>query len=1295
MDISELDQDVIVQQSSAGLIADFDRSLGPFLRKPNGHLRTRVRVREVARLTSQILEPFQELPQLLDSHLPRWLPALSEAYLACLSTRQRSRSLSARSQWLTPLPDAICKVLYTFCKIRGDKVIVRFLNVETRYLELLLHSLEQAERQTAVPAQDGESQPPNGAQWSWHERYIVLLWLSQLFFAPFDLSTISTGDADDVEQPTISGFAWPDSVPGITLRVIPLAIQFLSCPGKERDGAKALLVRLAMRRDMQEARILNALIHWSLHTLKTASDPTSRSPYYYIGSLSFIAGVLRSSMDTSIMDSHLSEIFYAIEAIASSDDEISTFIKGSALARKMMIKVIRSTATLVLRKQDQSMSESELIETSIGFLLERLADNDTPVRLAASKALSVITLKLEADMASQVVSAVLESLNRNVLWLPSKINSATAPPNRDLTAVDPLEWHGLMLTLAHLLYRRSPPTEDLSDIVHALLMGLTFEKRSPSGSLIGSNVRDAACFGIWALARRYSTAELLQVPKHSVQIARGHDASVSILQVIATELVVTASLDPAGNIRRGSSAALQELIGRHPDTVDHGIAVVQTVDYHAVALRSRAINAVALQATQLSLHYGRALLNATLGWRGIGDLDADARRVAAQSFGNLTAELARADPTATVLTFQSSIELLISHLKSLQTRQVEERHGLLLSLAAVIDALLVILKQEAQNSTNGIISLPFVDLPEALISIWSNSATVKYRKPELIAEAASQLFVSAAPLLVLLGKSPDQLNSYLKSDRLKASEVAREATASTLHDMTLKLEFAVDTWLEKDGDDVTIPASTAALWLLAVSSSERRPHITSTWCDVISRPLSGQNFYHNGHFRALVRAYEIQSVGIDVCQVLTNRWKIEPSVELRVAILQSLLERQILQENPDAFLTLIAEGLDDYHTNARGDVGSHVRLEAIKATKTVWATRQVSQEFMSAIFPRILKLAAEKLDRVRLEAQAALAMVLPESSASAIRHMSFASKEYFTLLFSLCDTTQLDQQICGEWHAEPADMIASLLAGLVTSADTGNEDLVVVSRAALAFFCEESPSGSKSNGSNPAGGHNDDDVSRLRSNLTLVADALINNLRRYILENQDRVVLPTLEVIAYLFHIGIFPGFDQHQPQKSQQQLGGPGQAAAVATEDPINLKRLCLLVQKAGYKTGSVRKLEACIRVYGEIARLGASNGGKDDAASPVMAVQLQKRCEGIAEAKKRLAALLVHPWPRVRSAVVDELWVMFLCEGPQQQEQGQKQQYLAGIDWSKADRAKIRNLVENLGLEQPMQQQPQTLPV
>lgn len=54
MDESEVDRDVVIQRSSADLIADLDRSLYPFLRKPNGQLRTRVREKETSRLVSQV-----------------------------------------------------------------------------------------------------------------------------------------------------------------------------------------------------------------------------------------------------------------------------------------------------------------------------------------------------------------------------------------------------------------------------------------------------------------------------------------------------------------------------------------------------------------------------------------------------------------------------------------------------------------------------------------------------------------------------------------------------------------------------------------------------------------------------------------------------------------------------------------------------------------------------------------------------------------------------------------------------------------------------------------------------------------------------------------------------------------------------------------------------------------------------------------------------------------------------------------------------------------------------------------
>ncbi|GAP82611.2 putative tubulin-folding cofactor D [Rosellinia necatrix] len=1103
--------------------------------------------------------------------------------------------------------------------------------------------------------------------WTWHERYVALIWLSQLFFAPFDLSTISSGDPDEFEQPTIPGFQWPEQVPRITLRVVPLATTYLASPGKERDGAKALLVRLAMRKDMQDLGVLSALVQWALSTLQSTEDAATVSPYYFIGSLSFLAGVLRAAEDTSVMDEHLSGIFYAVQAIHAEDNDVHKVINGSALARKMMIKVTRSIIAIILRKPRQSMSDTEMIETTVGYLLERLADNDTPVRFAASKALSIITLKLDHDMASQIIEAVIESLNRNVLWVKNKSDPGAAPV-RDLTAIDPLEWHGLMLTLSHLLYRRSPPPENLSAIIHALLIGLSFEKRSPSGSSIGTNVRDASCFGIWALARRYSTAELLKVETQSVLVAKGHGPEASILQVIATELVVTASLDPAGNIRRGSSAALQELIGRHPDTIETGISVVQTVDYHSVALRSRAIHEVALRATRLSSHYGRALLEATLGWRGIGDMDASARRVAAASFGTLTAELARTalgDPLGNLAT---SIELLLSRIQNLQVRQVEERHGLLLSLAAIFNSVPGFIESEILREQAN--RLPVSRVYNSLKAILQESRNTKFRKPELMAEANSTLFVSAIPMLLLSISGHrehvpqlntfiqpgfaiiDEVNESLLMESLRFVDNVRSRQPDLFDNLLDVTENCVDDWLDRNEDEVMRPSSEAALMLLLLSKPERRVEIIQDWRGKICILQTPRKRHGNGYFHALSRSQPV------------------------LAYAQSTKD--------------VGEGLDDYTTNARGDIGSHVRLEAIKATKTLWQAQYGNKDLVVRLFPQILRLAAEKLDRVRAEAKSTLEAILQPSDAESFHQLSFTSRDYFSFLFTLRDAARLDPGTCDSAFSTEG-CTSSLLAGLVTSADTGNEDLVVETRAALAELCEAS----------------DEDLHQ-------VCGSLLYNLRLY--AGQDRVLIPTLEVVAYLFHVGLM-----QRCYVASDAAGADAIRTNSGSAQRPNLKQLCLLVQKAAYKTGSVRKLEACIKVYGAIAAIRTETttpittesvatgtkkasdvdgvgsrssidvgmtGQLDSGETPVLERKRQE--EGVAEARKRLGALLLHPWPRVRSMIVDELWNILgpgqggheVVGGNGRQGKEEERKTLLGVDWGKADKPHTNRIVKELGL-------------
>ncbi|EEY14971.1 conserved hypothetical protein [Verticillium alfalfae VaMs.102] len=1084
-DAPEDDRDVKLQKASSDLIADFDRSLTPFLRKPNGELRTRVRISETARLTSTLLDPFQELPQLLDPHLPKWLPVLAASYLENLYTqagrltRPSSAAPSARAQLLEPLPAAIARLVYTLTKIRGAAVILRFLPVEARHLEPLLAALESAERRAARPSllaltdsvrAHAAAAEPSQRDWDLGGALSRALWLAQLLLAPFDLSTISSATRRRPAPP-------------------PSCAARLYCPGPARHHTRVL---------------------------------------------------------------------------------------------------------------------------------------------PCCQALSVITLKLNPDMADEVVDAVLDALNRNVLWAVSAIG--TAEPVRDLSAVDPLEWHGLTLTLSHLLYRRSPPARQLPAIIAALLLALAFEKRSTSGSSVGANVRDAACFGIWALARRYTTAELLAVPTGETTSFSSSSSSSSfppsILQRLATELTVTASLDPAGNIRRGASAALQELIGRHPDTVDKGIWLVQTVDYHAVALRARALHEGALKAAKLSPVYGRALLRGLLDWRGVGDPDAGARRVAGASFGTLTRELSSGQEKKRTQ-FQVSAKMVLERLSGLQNRQVEERHGLLLCLASVLDKFpsLVGAPEDGLSADDVSVAQRVVrEGTDILQGGQPGRPTVVQNSLLEAANRSSSLRCPAPPGFEIV--SPDSTQDLLQ---IVAAVDALPEIPSQVKALVRHFEATISAGLSRPEKSAIAAAAEAALVLLAFSEPAERNRIVTQWAATTRQKPTSRTTSDHGYFAALTMAHPLTTTATRGCtsdtadtpesdmttDAILSRWASDKDIDTRVAILQSLTESVVLQDGAPAFLDLLAQGLNDYTTTARGDVGSHVRLGALRATRCIWrslqsggSTRQQEclRAAVSKLYLNVLRLATEKLDRVRTEAQAVLSLTLTPSYAVWFNKLTFSSRTYLLALLTLyAQDEYIHPLIMEQARADPGAWMAELLAGYVTSADTGNEDLVIAARAALTEYCSIAPA-------------NRDDV----------CIALVRNLSSR--QGQDRVLVPTLEIVAFLYRAGLFAGCRGVDP------------------------KRLCLLVQKAGYKTGSIRKLEACIHVYGCVAMF------EDHAEAAAR------------EARKRLGALMFHPWPRVRSLVVDELWQLFCND-----EAGSR---LKSVDWGRADKGAIRSVVSVLGL-------------
>ena len=831
-----------------------------------------------------------------------------------------------------------------FCKVRGEKIITTFLSNEPRYLEPVLSQFEQSGRLSSEGQQmASQSIVP------WEERYMLLVLLAHLMLAPFPLTSVSTVEPSQTTS-TALGLELPPELPGVVLRILRICARSLHSATKERDAAASLLVRLIVRPDMRANGLQSNVVQWALASVYELSDVSDI--HYCLGVLFFMARLV-SFATTQDIASSLPATYQLCQKIL--DQEAFQFARSSAVARKLIVKTFRNIATRCLTDaRHVALDTVVIIEEVIEFLLGAVADGDTPVRFAASKALSIITMKLDAEMAGDVVQAILGNLQESVYWHGSK---------RSLAGVSPLRWHGLTLTLAHLLYRRALAPDQLPAVLNALLLALGFEQRSATGGSVGASVRDAACFGIWALARRYTSAELLAVDTSSVGASSGQSC-LSVLQILAIELIVTACLDPSGNIRRGASAALQELIGRHPDTVEEGIALVQIVDFHAVGLRERAMSEVAFKAARLHGMYWNALFGNILDWKGTGSLDADSRTFAATAVGRLAAQ----QPAGTVGRMATEI---CSKLEVLPPHEVEERHGLTMALARVVDHV----SSQSQSSDQYADALDLTQLWglfHNVLSLQPKDFTSMVLRPALTAAAVCSLLGSLATL------------SCCTSLPLDASSVPCNEIIRLLN---LCLGRHDETVLE------TIPRSArTVLRLLSKVPGISRSDIVAAWLEALEHQSSHSGQRGSGYAIALGAAWSLlhdeatvdsstneEGCHIRIVKVLTMRCTPAVAISSRTVALQALrvLLENVDEQASDLFTDSIRDGicnalhtaLNDYTITERGDVGSLVRLEALNTVARAWSTGLLNgAPAAQQLRTDAVRLSQEKLDKLRLRA---------------------------------------------------------------------------------------------------------------------------------------------------------------------------------------------------------------------------------------------------------------------------------------------------------------------------------------
>lgn len=1075
--------------------------------------------------------------------------------------------------------DILSQLIYVFCKVRGAKIITRFLENEPTYLLTMVNLLKTdnivAASATATVTMANEvDHMITKPKIDWKTRYVLLLWIGHLMLTPFDLSTVSNIANDEY----LEREGLPSKLPLVVIDILHVCRTNLEVASNEQSTAAAALVRLVLRPDMRQLGLLDYQMQQTL----VAFDASDAGLHLLNGELMFLNGLISSANANDIhqhlVDIHvmISRIFYQIHS------PLSAQLRSSAVAKKFAIKIWHKIIIHILEHEKLStnsayqvscrlLHEMNALEDVIDFLLRSLADRDTQVRYAASKALGMITTKLEPGLAEEVVMAVLGSMQEDVFRGDNG--------EQNTSAVNAVRWHGLTLTLAHMLFRRSPVPDQLADVLSTLYNALTFEQRSASGNSLGTNVRDAANFGLWSMARRYSTKELLEVVMPDQP---SHLSGSLAVQATACHLIASACLDPAGNVRRGSSAALQELIGRHPDTIVKGISLVQTVDYHAIGLRERAMVDVALEAATFSEMYRVILVNELFGWRGLRAPDSPSREFAAASIGQLVnLELPGG--------IQSSTDTIVWLLRNTSTREVELRHGLILSLAAILD----IFQKRIQADDESLHSTQVSTLA-SFSRLWTvfGTGVILEAKDLSLPSMKSELTIAAICSLVAAVAAT---NMCLR--RLGWSQPDEDTDKVAVTQI-------LTTCLSVRGTDIVLNLPEACRKLLSTMREDEQNDLVGIWLENLLRLGTSPRSF--GFMIALGAVYHVlpeDSPSADT--VLSGRKRIMTTliqaskasdIETRVVAIRALtltlptVHEKVTDPDPE-LLVAVEDCLNDYTINERGDVGSLSRFQALLAIEQIWSLSQQSNlELPPGKLPSLVtvqRLAMERLDKVRLQAAKCLCIiegVQLDSSTDVYSYMTNIAMHILHMAVTVGEAGERQKHLQSFW------------IGVTSSAGAGAESLIEPTRQALhdGMCSLPAASGIKRDVSLPS--------------IEEVGTALLELFSTTIKASDDRILLPLLDTVCFLLDSNIL------QP------------LFASSTGTPA-LKPLTVLslTQRAHFKSTSLPKLLSCVHIYLHLADL-------DEIRNEVL---------------KKLVSMLLHPFPRVRKAVAEVLWVVTGVEG------------------------------------------------
>ena len=982
---------------------------------PEGYNNTRI-PREDAAVFDKfefMLKDYQEVPQVVRPHLEKLIPPLVGALRSRMPSFKQLQEELAHHEAATKAEvklggqytdydgDAtktslhhLARAVYVLAKVTGNTAVTGHFPHEVMMMENVFYCLVLWQQDSSRHRE-------------WEMRYCMLLWLSNLILAPFALQTIDSNAGGDLP---------------LSFRMLKCAQGFLSDPSKCREGAALFIGRMMTRPDA--AGLRENFFTFAAKAVASLGEQD----------WTLAGGTLLALATTLKLGKRLEMLEMALEFIPMVAPVALTF--PDATVCKTAVKAVQRLGLVCLPQRpagwryqrdlidleknltgaksgtpeaEQTATEGdddevpEILEEVINILLNALSHQDTIVRWSAAKGVGRVCERLPMAAADDIVAAVLTVFD-------VKENDSG--------------WHGGCLALAELAKRSVLLPSRLNDVIEIVQRALQYDVARGSYS-VGSHVRDAACYVCWSIARAYKPSDLTQW---------AHQMSVSL---------VTASVfDREVNVRRASSAAFQECVGRL-GTFPNGIDLVTTMDFFALATLRHSYLDIAPQVAVFDT-YTEPLIDHLVGTK-LYHWDRNVRVASAESVGKIVPILSQKEALAKKLTEQVIPALLAKAVSPV----IPTRHGAIAALANIVATLPA--------------SLATADRLETILGVLPklhSKRLFRGRGGELVRQVCCDLIKAFADRQLALPTT-------VPVETVK--ETKKVPTEQFLIDYLEECWKQPLEWLQTDAVSALKPFAAAYLngdnseklrtdlfkkLILGVGESkapnERRgcllalgvvpPSLYRKHAPVASQAASASDQASPATalaeaFATLKHCTKLESAE-EARDAESRRNAVQSLVSLTIAVGTEAGASSSSQETAvmvTECLDAMWMAIDDYAVDKRGDVGSYVRTEAMRGMESILkflatnAPTLLTTENTTCCLGAIVKQSAEKIDRIRGIAGAILVSIVDHIAACPASANVARIVPHFEVLRSISDAKVLD------WSS-PSESFPVLLPHLLHTA---------------------------------------------------------------------------------------------------------------------------------------------------------------------------------------------------------------------------------------------------------------------